>query len=588
MIVPMAKVFVACRGQDRQRLLNALGELGMLHIQPVDPARAAPDESAVSRIREMERAIQVLATVQPAGETPNLSASEACEEVLAIQRRAAERQSRLMALDNQLRQIDIWGNLRLEQLEALRTAGINVQFYSVPAVDLAAVKAEVVQPLGNLPGKRVLIGVIDRTHHKHLPESAEIVPLPTRDAPSIREEAAQVNDRGKQDIARLAQLAWMKETIERAISETQQKVRFDVALRSGIEKDQLCAMQGWVPADDAEALGHRLSAAGIEVAIRIMEPAEDELPPTLIRPSAWASPILGLLKLLGTTAGYREFDVSRPFMLALPLFAAILIGDGGYGALLLLGLGLGYRKAVGAVGKEFTRLLLTIGAVAVVWGAVTGSFFGAVVCRPLIPVDLSEHSRLLMMKISFYMGAIHLSAAQLMQAFALYPNTRFLNRVGWALFVWGVLGVVQCLVLGAPYGWHTASPYLLIAGAALAVLFDAPSAGWIKRIALGVANFPLAMLSAFSDVISYVRLMAVGLASSVLGANFNELAMSAGFLPLTILVLVFGHGLNLSLAMIALFAHGVRLNMLEFSNNLGMQWTGYPYSPFSKQATQEA
>jgi len=75
--------------------------------------------------------------------------------------------------------------------------------------------------------------------------------------------------------------------------------------------------------------------------------------------------------------------------------------------------------------------------------------------------------------------------------------------------------------------------------------------------------------------------MAVGLASSVLAVSFNEMALEAGFLPVTILVLVLGHGLNIGLAMIAMFAHGVRLNMLEFCNNLGMEWAGYPYKPFS-------
>lgn len=98
---------------------------------------------------------------------------------------------------------------------------------------------------------------------------------------------------------------------------------------------------------------------------------------------------------------------------------------------------------------------------------------------------------------------------------------------------------------------------------------------------MGLAQFPLSMLSAFSDVISYVRLMAVGLASSVLAVSFNQMALDAGFLSLTILVLVLGHALNIGLAMIAMFAHGVRLNMLEFGSNLGMQWTGYPYRPFA-------
>ncbi|MCK4819087.1 hypothetical protein KA005_25160, partial [bacterium] len=285
--------------------------------------------------------------------------------------------------------------------------------------------------------------------------------------------------------------------------------------------------------------------------------------------------------ILGTVAGYREFDVSVPFMLALPFFAAILIGDGGYGAILFFGLLLGYKNIAPALGKEFTNLLITIGATTLIWGCICASFFGVELYKPLIPVDMSDASRNLMMKISFYVGAIHLSIAQLWVALRLAPNLKFLSKIGWAIFVWGMLGVVQMFVLGYQVNMNTIWPYLLMVGAALAIIFESPNKNIIKMLALGTVSFPLAMLSAFSDVISYVRLMAVGLASSVLAKSFNELATGIDFVPATILILIFGHSLNIGLALIALFAHGVRLNMLEFSNNLGMQWGGHLYAPFA-------
>ena len=207
--------------------------------------------------------------------------------------------------------------------------------------------------------------------------------------------------------------------------------------------------------------------------------------------------------------------------------------------------------------------------------------------RPPIPVDLSQHSRFLLMKLSFVVGAVHLSVAQLWRALAVYPDLRFLNRLGWAVFIWGMLGVVLFFVLRSPMAWDTPWPYFLIVGATMAILFASPCRNVPKMLGLGIADFPLSLLAAFSDVISYVRLMAVGLASSVLAVNFNEMARSAGPWPLMIAILLFGHGLNLGLAMIALFAHGVRLNMLEFSNNLGMQWTGYAYDPVFRRTIRE-
>jgi len=136
--------------------------------------------------------------------------------------------------------------------------------------------------------------------------------------------------------------------------------------------------------------------------------------------------------------------------------------------------------------------------------------------------------------------------------------------------------------LNGPNVRETPYIYLLLAGGALAILFASPSRNIPKMVGLGMAKFPLAAIGTFSDIMSYVRLMAVGLASSVLAGSFNELATTAGAV-LMVPILIFGHGLSIGLCMIALFAHGVRLNVLEFSNNFGMEWAGYPYSPFGRK-----
>jgi V/A-type H+-transporting ATPase subunit I len=106
----------------------------------------------------------------------------------------------------------------------------------------------------------------------------------------------------------------------------------------------------------------------------------------------------------------------------------------------------------------------------------------------------------------------------------------------------------------------------------------------VKRILLGFAASMLPLLSTFSDTMSYVRLFTVGLASYYIASAFNSLGVKMAETMTwfaAIPVLIFGHGLNIGLATIAIFAHGVRLNMLEFSNNAGVQWGGYAYRPFS-------
>jgi V/A-type H+-transporting ATPase subunit I len=189
-----------------------------------------------------------------------------------------------------------------------------------------------------------------------------------------------------------------------------------------------------------------------------------------------------------------------------------------------------------------------------------------------------------LMRICFIMGAVHLSAAHLWRAKCQWPDPRFLNNVGWAIVLWGTFGLINLLLLKDRFDWNTPFPYLLITGGVLVVAFADPGRNVAKSLAVGLFGSLLPAIATLSDILSYIRLMAVGLAGSVLAVSFNNLALQAGVLG--IFVLVFGHTLNIGLCLIALFAHGVRLNVLEFSSNAGMEWSGYPYEPFSKKVEE--
>ncbi len=594
MIVPMIKIYIAARQQDQPQLLQALRELGVVHLVPVDPQAAVSDGKTLEDAQNLRRALHELYGVVPVGERPELDAVDAAAEVLRCERGLVEDGNRLAQLHHELHELDLWGDFRLQQMEDLKQAGVDVQFHILPAADLNQVQGECVAQVGSQPGDQIVVAVASRRGSIQVPESAVELPLPHHDASMIREEAARVEEDLKAMRHRLSELAHLVPEMQQALPQLELEVEFHQARKGGLSDDRLFALQGWVPAESADSLPQSLQEQNLPVAVKFMEPAEDEVPPTLIRSPVWARPIEGLFNVLGTVAGYREFDVAVPFLIALPIFTAMLISDGGYGLVLLLAVTLGYGKASELLGKQFTHLMIIVSAATLLWGLVCATFFGVKLYTPLIDVSLEESARVFLMLLTFCMGAIHLSVAQLWPAVRMFPNPLFLNRVGWMIFIWGMLGVVLHFVLNWTFGWHTPWPYLLIVGAVLAIGFAYPKAWLGKRLLLGVADFPLSMLSTFSDVISYVRLMAVGLASSVLAESFNAMAMAmvsegGGIVqwPLMIVILFFGHSLNLCLALIAMFAHGVRLNMLEFSNNLGMQWTGYRYHPFSQRTTQE-
>jgi len=585
-IVPMKKVFIVARAGVRDRLLAALRASGVVHLEPVDPASGASADllDALSRTRRAQRAIS---GVGPRGAAPSLDAAAATDEILQIVARTEQHRTRLGALHRLATRLAVWGDLRRDRLDALAEAGVPVRFYSVPRAGVGQVQAECVVPLAPLPGKRQLIGVVQRAGEPALPENAEPIAPPEQDIHAVRAEAQSVDAALAADAERLGELAGLSDALTAHERRLSSQAEVAAARAGGLAGEDLFALQGWAPAEAAGTLAADLGGRGLDAAIRTRDPSDDEEPPTLVRYPRWAKPIQGLFDILGTHPGYREFDVSVPFMIALPIFAGMLIGDGAYGLLFLLTPLLLYRKAVAVLGRQFTRLLIVIGGTTLAWGALNGSFFGVVLYRPAIPVNMTDASRDLVMRISFYMGAAHLSAAQLWAGAVIWPSLKTWSRIGWAAFIWGMLGVVKFFVLSDGLDWSMPWPYLLAGGAALAIVFDSPSRNPVKMLAAGVANFPLRMLSAFSDVVSYVRLMAVGLASAVLAGSFNELALQTGSWLTAVPVLVFGHALNLALCLLALFAHGVRLNMLEFSNNLGMQWTGYAYRPFSELCPEE-
>ncbi|MDY6913331.1 MAG: hypothetical protein SVT52_02580 [Planctomycetota bacterium] len=631
MIVKMSRVFVVSRGDDRGRLLEVLGELGVVHLEPVAPSQAVAAEDTLTALDRTGRAVQILSAVEPGGDAPEMSTEQAVEQTLQIQRESAELKSRLVALHHQLAQLAIWGDVQLEQFARLRDAGVEPAFFSVPKEVAAEFQAELVHVIGVLPGKRLLVAIVDRDGSLEPPAQARPLELPPRDRPSIRQEAADIDGTLKQHAERLAAMAKLIPALETRRAELQRQVNFSIATGGGLSRKDLFAIQGWAPTEKLDSLSAGLARAGLAAAVQGGSPEPDEQPPTLIRYPRWARPIQGLFDILGTLPGYKEYDLSPFFMVALPVFAAMLIGDAGYGLIFLLLPLLLYRRLVAKAGKVKIHLLMVFGAATLIWGVLTANYFGITPetmaaaggymkiakNQPVPDIDAMlagsglyasvgrvmaaaapvwdaepETARNMLIRISFVIGALHLIIAHLKKAFELAPDLRFVAELGWCVVIAAMLVLIWHLFF---IGVEVIPAHLwlvLAAGLALPIAFGHPSRNLAKRIFGGFAASLLPLLGTFSDTMSYIRLMAVGLASYYIASAFNGLGVMLAdaitwYAVLPVLVIVFGHLLNIGLAMIAIFAHGVRLNMLEFSNNAGVQWAGYPYEPFAEQQIKE-
>jgi V/A-type H+-transporting ATPase subunit I len=247
--------------------------------------------------------------------------------------------------------------------------------------------------------------------------------------------------------------------------------------------------------------------------------------------------------------------------------------------------------------------LCTIG-----WGTITGNWFGAVQIAGLplfkaltIPQlanfpelfpDLTVNPQQKVMLVCFVVAVVQLGLANIMNFINNLPHLKAMGNLGWFGVTAGVFLVVLKLVLGFPLPSFTVS--LIVCSVLAVIVFMKQEKGisFLKGVALGLGDaFTtfLNVISSFSNIISYIRLFAVGMAGVAIATSFNQIAipMLKGFtFPAGILVLIVGHGLNIVMSILSVVVHGIRLNILEFSGQLGMEWTGYNYEPFKEKNTK--
>jgi V/A-type H+-transporting ATPase subunit I len=305
--------------------------------------------------------------------------------------------------------------------------------------------------------------------------------------------------------------------------------------------------------------------------------------------------------------GYREYDISQYFLIFFALFVAMIIGDAGYGLIFFLVAIFAHYKLV-KQGKSlplFLKLLYLLSICTIGWGTITGNWFGSIQIAglPLLKVltipqlatfpelfpDLTVNPQDQIMFICFTVGVTQLGLANIMNFINNLPHLKALGNLGWFGVTVGAFLLVLNLVLGSPLPSFTVP--LIGCSVVAIVLFMRQESGtsFLKGIARGLgdgfATF-LNVISSFSNIISYIRLFAVGMATVAIATSFNQIAASLlkGFtLPAGMLILIIGHGLNIVMSILSVIVHGIRLNVLEFSSQLGMEWSGYKYEPFREK-----
>jgi V/A-type H+-transporting ATPase subunit I len=611
MIVKMKKVSIVVFDRFRDQSLRALRKLGLVHIEsrPAsgdDLTRYSEQKTQLERahllLPEEEKKKKVRGRKDPTFQG-NLSAGsvteedidgclEISEEIVDLTEKIRLTHENIDRLTREQRRLVLWGDYDPQEIGELADKGVFIILYELSTDQFKQLPAETDWVVISQSKSTVRLAVITIGSAAELDFEPEVI------AERGRAKLQQLLDATGTELQglehRLQHLAGERARIQAVLERIERKIEFEQVRTGMVGEEQLSYLTGYIPAKRADAL--KRAAAENGWALLIDEPAEYDPVPTLVENPKWIRIIRPMFSLMETTPGYREFDISFLFLLFFSLFFAMLIGDAGYGIVLFV-LTLVARLAMPKRPGGVFSLMFVLSGATIVWGTLSGTWFGVealarhpVLSRIVIPQIASfgvENTKSVML-LCFLIGAVHLSIARLINFIRSLPKLVAFGELGWLSILWGMFFVVRYIVLQ-----ETLNPvgiWLVGAGMILIVFFGEQKGKFFKGIFLGLVRLPLSILDSigsFSDIVSYVRLFAVGLATVAVAANFNAMAAGVGFgsIPsglISAFILFFGHTLNIVMGAMSVIVHGVRLNMLEFSGQLGMEWSGVPFKPFKE------
>jgi V/A-type H+-transporting ATPase subunit I len=379
----------------------------------------------------------------------------------------------------------------------------------------------------------------------------------------------------------------------RALSGKEQELEKEIRFRqvvSGMGSEgAIRYVTGFIPVDREESLV--AEARKRHWGILTADPSELDTVPTLLRNPRWASLIEPVLRLLGLSPGYHELDVSPLFLIFFSLFFGILIGDAGYGLvyLVLTFVIATWLRKMDRMTPELSTIITLfylLSTCAIIWGTLTGTFFGQEWLRSLgyQPPMPQLNDAATMETFCFFLGALHLTIAHAWRITLKYPSPTALADAGYICILWTAFFLARTLILGEPFpalGW-----WLVGIGVLLVVLFTNPQRNVLRGIGEGLGTIALSFMNNITDVISYVRLFAVGLATLAIAETTNMLATAFGTGIIAVVagiaILIIGHTLNIILGPMSVLVHGIRLNVLEFSGHANVTWSGVAFEPLQE------
>ena len=588
----MKKVTIACLASDRQDTVTSMQRLGTVHVTPL----VAPSSDELDRLlREQENLGRVLATfksLKVSADAVETDAAASLAEALEILSARKQLEDELAQANKACQQLAPWGSFDQDAIARLAERGLHV-----------ALCASAPGRFPELPEGAALAVVSETRSTVHYavvsPTPLDEVVLPRVALPSrtnLREWQEQCERLRLELHERQERLTALAEhamgSLEKYAAELDERLAFARA-RDGMEAGKTIAfLGGYVPEKHLDELRDAARENGWAIRYEDIADDDDIVPTALVIPPRFAM-ARAIFDFVGILPGYREVDVSVSMLVFLSVFCGMLVGDAGYG-LLFTGIMLYLRRRMGpadAARRQVVNLGLTMSLCILGYGWLTGNWFALPAEKlPRILAGLPwfadpAHSEAHVKLLCFFIGAFHMSMARAWRACLAGGIRGALGHVGWGIFLWANFFLAKLLIVdGAGLDdLGVVAKGLFLVGFGMILLFG------IDWKDMGtVIYLPFSFINCFVDVLSYIRLFAVGLSSLYIAQSFNQMAgqlysLSPWMIPVMLLVLAAGHLLNIALAGMGVLVHGIRLNTLEFSGHMDLSWSGKPYRPLRKR-----
>jgi V/A-type H+-transporting ATPase subunit I len=516
-------------------------------------------------------------------------------------------QDRIVFLNREISRIAPWGDFDPASIKEMASFGLPVFLYELTPDVFETIPQDVrfIKITANKTVVRLL--VLDS-------EIPGIVPfqMPEKSISAFAREEDEIKLEIEELEAKLKNFAGRRSVLIKERAVVEQEIEFESA-SAGMEKVKdippqmgLCWLTGFVPAEDMERL--KTVARENGWALAADDPEEtDETVPTKLKNNKFVNLLNPITGFLGIVPGYREVDISPWFLLFFCIFFGMIFGDAAYGIILsliaIIGIIITAKKGV----PQGLQMLLLLGVFNTAWGVFTCSWFGADI--ELVPQFLKDLSLSFfstaktdqaivdqnLQLFCFSLGLLQLTIAHLKGIIRYIKSLKVFAEIGSIAMLWGMYNVVLFLVVSndtRSIPLLPVSVYLLAGGFVLTFVFasyDGSVGRSILESCKNIISVVLGITNVFSDIMSYIRLWAVGLAGASIATTVNTMAgpLLGNFLIFAgIILLIFGHGLNLILNVLSVLVHGVRLNTLEFSGHVGLTWSGTAYRPFAERVVK--